>query len=184
MIKNVFLMSSVFVSGFIFSQNTCDKIVSENTLLKNDNQKLKSENGYFKDVLDINKPIYETQAGETTIKVTNVTGNKADKTISIIVLLESKDRNKEEYYLDDVSIIDLEGNEINLNFFKSEGSNGRLTLDVPKKVKLGFTYKDIENEFPQVIKLLRFRYRFQYDKLKAEDQRFSIELRNLSVQWK
>ena len=52
-----------------------------------------SENEYLKKVLDINKPMLETEKENSVFKITKAVDNTKDKTITVSFLLESKDEN-------------------------------------------------------------------------------------------
>ena len=66
----------------------------ENEALTSTNKVLVSENDYLKKIVEINKAILETEKDNSSFKITKVTGNKAEKTISITFLVEAKDENK------------------------------------------------------------------------------------------
>lgn len=141
-------------------------------------QSVKSENIYLKKVLDINKPILEQKGKDILYKVTKVVGNKATKTIQVNLLVEAiEDRHR--MYLNEISIFDIEGNEVEFDYNKTE-NQGELSVGVPKKVSVYFTYKDQESEngLPNILKLLRFKnscYRFN------ESDR--VEFKDLNVSW-
>ena len=67
------------------------KSKKENEVLQSTNKVLTSENEYLKKIVEINKAILETEKDNSTFKITKVIGNKAEKTIAIIFLVEAKD---------------------------------------------------------------------------------------------
>ncbi|WP_260257252.1 hypothetical protein [Elizabethkingia meningoseptica] len=116
--KKILLLCFIMMNLFSFSQENCTTI--------------KDENNYLKKILDINKPVSEISKDNTTFKIIKVAGDKAKRTVSFTLLFEAKDANK-KFNLDDISIFDLEGNEIGIDFFKSDSIFGNLILNVPKK---------------------------------------------------
>ncbi|WP_225875461.1 hypothetical protein [Chryseobacterium aquaticum] len=90
----------------------------ENEALQSTNKILVSENEYLKKMLDINKPMLETEKENSAFKITKLIGNKAGKNIEITFLVEFKDENK-KMTIEDISVVDVEGNEYKIDFFKS-----------------------------------------------------------------
>ena len=79
------------MTAYGYGQTGCDALKKENEVLQSANKVLTSENEYLKKVLDLNKPILETEKENSTFKITKVAGNKAAKNIEITFLIESKD---------------------------------------------------------------------------------------------
>lgn len=176
--KNNFLISAVLFSGLFYAQ-TCENIKSENSNLKAEIQTVKTENDYLKKVLEINAPILESEKDNNNFRITKVTGNKADKTISITFLVESKDENK-TMFIQDISIIDLEGEEFNVNLLKSSNSIPKLATNVPMKTT--FIFKDVVGE-PLLIKLFRFSTRNEPEGHALQWTNSKLEFRDLKVNW-
>lgn len=176
--KLLFFLAISFAS-FLYSQTNCESLKKENETLKSTNKTLSSENEYLKKALDINKPILNTEKENSSFRITKVVGNKAEKSIAITFLVEAKDENK-KMSIDDVSIIDIEGNEYKIDFFKSSRPYPELALNIP--IKLTFSFKDIQDE-PLFIKLFRFKTNSQPARNLFESTRSSIELRDIKVLW-
>ena len=115
--RKISLLSAIFITALAFSQTNCETLKKENEVLQSTNKILTSENEYLKKVLEINKPILETEKDNSSFKITKVTGNKAEKTISITFLVEAKDENK-KMTIEDISIVDIEGKEYEIDFYK------------------------------------------------------------------
>ncbi|MBV7441617.1 hypothetical protein KRX57_09300 [Weeksellaceae bacterium TAE3-ERU29] len=173
----------LLMGSFAMAQEKCEDVKKENVTLKAINEKLTSENNYLKKVLEINKPILEQEEGGIIFKITKVVGNIENKSIAVTMLMETKDENK-KYSFTGSSIIDLEGNEIGIDYFKSDQQSGNLYLDTPKKIKLIFTYKDLEDEFPRIIKLFRFNYTYSLESDSWHEKRIKLEFRDLNVKLK
>lgn len=166
-------------------RNDVDNIKLSIKNLQSEIQSVKSENIYLKQVLNINKPILEQEKANTNFRITKVEGNKAEKTIYITFLVEVKDANKKVHF-ENISIVDIEGNEVGINYFKStENMYPELAVNVPKKMIFGFTYNSGEVDFPKIVKLLRFRYKHRHIDQWDLDSKFdNLEFRDLNVEWK
>ena len=176
--KLLFFLAISFAS-LLYSQTNCESLKKENETLSSENKTLSSENEYLKKVLDINKPILETEKENSSFRITKVVGNKAEKSIAITFLVEAKDENK-KMSIDDVSIVDIEGNEYNLDYFKSSSPHPALALNTP--VKLNFSFKDMQGE-ALFIKLFRFKTNSNSEKSPLGGIRSNIEFRDLKVLW-
>ena len=177
--RKISLLSAIFITALAFSQTNCETLKKENEVLKSTNKILTSENEYLKKVLEINKPILETEKDNSSFKITKVTGNKAEKTISITFLVEAKDENK-KMTIQDISIVDIEGKEYEIDFYKSSRPYPELELNTP--MKLTFSFKNIENE-PLFIKLFRFRVTSQPKRNLFENTKSNIEFKDVKVTW-
>jgi len=177
--RKISLLSAIFITALAFSQTNCETLKKENEVLKSTNKILTSENEYLKKVLEINKPILETEKDNSSFKITKVTGNKAEKTISITFLVEAKDENK-KMTIEDISIVDIEGKEYEIDFYKSSRPYPELDLNTP--IKLTFSFKNIENQ-PLFIKLFRFKITSQPIRNLFEDTKSNLEFKDLKVNW-
>ena len=155
------------------------KSKKENEVLQSTNKVLTSENEYLKKIVEINKAILETEKDNSSFKITKVTGNKAEKTISITFLVEAKDENK-KMTIEDISIVDIEGKEYEIDFYKSSRPYPELDLNIP--IKLTFSFKNIENQ-PLFIKLFRFKITSQPKRNLFENTKSNIEFKDLKVNW-
>ena len=171
--RRFLFLPALLLAAFGYSQTNCDVLKKENESLQSTNKVLVSENDYLKKVLDINKPILETETENSTYKITKVTGNKAEKTISITFLVEAKDENK-KMTIEDISIVDIEGKEYEIDFYKSSRPYPELDLNTP--IKLTFSFKDIENQ-PLFIKLFRLKIISQPIRNLFEDTKSNLELK-------
>lgn len=183
--KKILIFSTLFFSSFNFAQNNeelkkeIETIKSEISILRKDLNAVKDQNIYLKQVLDINKPILEQQQDGTNYKITKVTGNKADKTITIQLLIESLNESKSSG-INNVSIIDLFGNEYFVNQFSSENLLPNLALKVPLNLK--FNFDKIIDE-PKIIKLLRFSTTNISQENPYNTTLSQQEFRDLNVTW-
>ena len=128
--RKLLLLFAISFTTLGFSQTNCEALKKENEALQSTNKVLTSENDYLKKILEINKPILETEQDNSSFKITKVTGNKAEKTIVVTFLLEAKDENK-KMTIGDISIVDIEGVEYEIDFYKSSRPYPELALNTP-----------------------------------------------------
>ena len=177
--KRILFLSALLFITTAYSQTNCETLKKENETLQSTNKVLLSENEYLKKVLDINKPILETETENSTFKITKVVGNKTAKSIEITFLIESKDENK-KMTIEDISVVDIEGNEYKIDFNTSSKLFPKLAKDVP--VKLTFSFKDVQGE-PMFVKMFRFKTTSQPDRNTFEKMRSNLEFKDLKVVW-
>ncbi len=183
--KKILITSTLLFSSFAFThtnndlKNEIDKIKTEIIDLKSDIQSVKSQNLYLKKVLEINTPILEQKNNNSEYKIIKVAGNKKDKTISINFLIETKDENKTAI-LQNFSIVDLLGNQYEVELNKSSNTYPNLTVNVPLNIKIAF--KEIIDE-PKMIKLFKFSSRNEPEKNSANFNKSKQEFRDLNVTW-
>jgi hypothetical protein len=177
--RKILFLSAISIASLGYSQTNCESFKKENEILQSTIKSVSSENEYLKKALDINKPILETEKENSSFKITKAIGNKAEKSIAITFLVEAKDENK-KMTIDGISIIDIGGNEYEIDFYKSSQPFPDLALNVP--IKLNFSFKDIQDE-PLFIKLFRFKTNSKTEKNNIEGIRSNIELRDIKVFW-
>ena len=179
MMKKHILISAILLSGVFYAQSNCDNVKLENTNLKSANQIIKTENDYLKKNLEINEPILESEKDNNNFRITKVIGSKADKTITITFLIETKDSNI-KMDISNVSLIDLEGNEYKVDYFKSSSPTQKLPANVP--LKIYFTFNEIAEQ-PLLIKLFRFSTRNEPEGHPLKWTNSKLEFRDLKVNW-
>ena len=177
--KRFLFLSAIVFATLGYGQINCENLKKENEALQATNKVLTSENEYLKKVLDINKPILEAEKENSAFKITKVTGNKAGKNIEITFLIEAKDENK-KMTIEDIAVVDVEGNEYKLDFSKSSKIFPQLAKNVP--VKLTFSFKDVLGE-PMFIKMFRFRTTAEPDRNLREKMRSNLEFKDLKIVW-
>lgn len=183
--KKLLLISAITCSTFTYSQENkelkveIDQIKQELKVLRNEIQTVTTQNNYLKKAFDINKPILEQNEGNSTYNITKVVGNKKDKTITINFLIEAKDENKQAS-IQDFSLVDLLGNQYEIDFYQSSNVYPDLVLNVPLTNKI--TFKEIIDE-PQIIKLFKFKTSYTLEKNAFEGYRSIQEFRDLNVVW-
>ncbi|MFY1047483.1 transposase [Chryseobacterium sp. GP-SGM7] len=177
--KNILLLSIISIYSTAYSQTNCEALKKENETLQFANKTLISDKESLKKVLDINKPITEIEKENSSFIITKVAGNKKEKSIAISFLIEAKDENK-KMTVEDVSIVDIEGNEYKIDLYKSSKPYPDLVLNVP--LKMTFSFKDIQDE-PLFIKLFKFKTTSQPERNTFEKAKSNLEFRDLKVFW-
>ena len=183
--KKILTSTTLLIATFALSQTNSElktdieNIKNEIINLKSEIQSVKSQNIYLKKVFDINKPILEQKIDNNEYRITKVIGNKKDRTISINMLIEAKNENKTSF-LQEFSLVDLLGNQYEIEFLKSSDTNPKLTLNVPLNIKI--TFKDIIEE-PKIIKLFKFKSRNEPEKISYDFTKSYQEFRDLNVTW-
>ncbi|MDK7375351.1 transposase [Weeksella virosa] len=182
--KYFLLLFFLFIANQSFAQTNeelkkeIQEIKSTIKTIQQDIDAIRTENISLKKTLAINKAILEQNEANNLYKIIKVKGNRAKKTIEITFLVESKDANK-QLFVNDLSIIDLEGNEYKVNLFKSSSPFPKLAVNIP--LKLNFSFNDIENE-PDYLKLFRFQVTSTLQESRKEF-RSNLEFRDLKVNW-
>ena len=177
--NKLLILSVLSITTLGFSQTNCENLKKENEALKSTNKVLTLENDYLKKIIEINTAILETEKDNSSFKITKVIGNKAEKTIAIAFLVEAKDENK-KMTIEDISIVDIEGKEYEIDFHKSSRPYPELDLNTP--VKLIFSFKNIENQ-PLFIKMFRFKITSQPKRNLFENTKSNLEFKDLKVNW-
>lgn len=176
--KTLLLFALSFVT-FGYTQTNCEEVKKENENLQSLNKVLTSENEYLKKVLDINKPMLETEKENSAFKITKAVGNTKDKTIVLTFLVETKNENKKMVF-EDISMVDIEGNEYKIDYFKSSKTFADLALNTP--IKLNFSFKDIQGN-PLFIKMFRFKTTSQPERNLFEKKKSNVEFKDINVVW-
>lgn len=76
--RKILFLFAISVASLGYSQTNCESIKKENEILQSTIKTLSSENEYLKKVIDINKPILETEKENSSFKIIKVVGNKAE----------------------------------------------------------------------------------------------------------
>ncbi|MGV0755122.1 transposase [Empedobacter brevis] len=160
-------------------KNEIEKIKNDITELKSEITSVKVQNLYFKKVLEINTPVIQQKEDGNEYRITRIMGNRSEKTISIHFFIEVKDENKTSS-LEDFSLVDLLGNEYQIDFNNSSYPYLKLSVDVPLNIKI--TFKDIIEE-PKLIKLFRFNSRNEPERNPFDSTKSRLEFRDLNVIW-
>jgi len=108
-----------------------------------------------------------------------VEGNIKAQTITVHLLVETKNENKTSF-LQDFSAVDLLGNEHKINALASSDTNPKLSLNTPIAVRV--TFKDIIDE-PRILKIVNFASRNEPERKPTDFSKSKLEFRDLTVRW-
>ncbi|MDR2206322.1 MAG: hypothetical protein LBE36_09255 [Flavobacteriaceae bacterium] len=161
--RKLLTITAIFSANFIFGQN-CDEIIKENE--------------YLKEVINVNKPQYQTNFDKTDFSITKIEGNIQQQTVTISILVNNKDVNK-YIGLKHFSGIDLEGEQYHREDYADFGSksiSGTFNTDVPTKIEPILIKVPPQTQY---MKLLKFEYSTD-----ASKNRGTIEFRDLKIVWK
>ena len=174
----------MFCNAFAFGQSSeCETIKKENNNLKSVITNLNEEIKYFKKVLDINKSIKEVEKDSILFKVIKAQGDLKNKCVTITVLAETKDKER-HIYSSDISLIDIEGNDLKIDYDKTENQKN-LTLNTPVKMNFVFVYKNgFDDEAPRIAKLVKLKFENSIKGTYTLPQRTDIEFKDLDIIWK
>lgn len=184
------LLGLVFLSTTLMAQESNQDLRKEVETIKvslknlhSETQSVKSENSYLKKVLKINQPVLEQRGENTSYKIIDVVGSKEKKTIFITLLIEPT-LEDEKFYLEDLKIFDLNGDEIGVEYMKSDKTNGDIYLNTPKKIKLAFVYDKLDNDYPRLVKLLVVgnSYKKESDGSLGNEKE-KVKFKDLNVTW-
>ena len=157
-----------------------EKIKEDIIALKSEMKSVKKDNDYLKNVLKINTPILQISKEGNDFRITKVEGNKSEKSISINFLVESLDNNISAN-LDNFTLVDMEGNQYEIDFHKSSSPYLKLSVNVPINVKITFSGIKGEIEF---VRLFKFRSRNNVNQTSIKVSSSIQEFRDLNVIWK
>ena len=158
------------LEGMSQSTQSCEQAKAE--LVKS-----KEENEYLRNALKIGKPVKEVNSDNIDFKLLKVEGNSKSQTITMTLTLKTSAANW--YIMSNVkSIIDIDGNEYKLKSYTIGADNYHqieFNTDVP--IKCTYTFGGI---LPAVkmIKLFKFDYTHRLG------EKYFVEFRDLSVDWK
>jgi hypothetical protein len=164
------LISFSALKGFSQSAQNCDQIKTE--LIK-----AKEENEYLRNALKIGKPIKEVNSDNIDFKLLKVEGNSKSQTITATLTLKTSAANW--YIMSSVkSIIDIDGNEYKLKSHTiGAGSSRQIEFNTDVPIKCTYTFEGI---LPSV-KMIKL---FNFDYTHKSGEKYFVEFRDLSVDWK
>jgi len=166
----VVLICLLASQGFAQSTQPCDQIKAE--LIK-----IKAENESLKNSLKIGKAISEINSDKIDFKLLKVDGDSKNQTITATLTLKTSAANW--YIMSHVrSIIDIDGNEYKLKSQTIGADTFRkIELNTEVPIKCTFTFGGI---LPDV-KIIRL---FKFDYTHGLGEKYFVEFRDLTVDWK
>ena len=77
--RRFLFLSAVVMTAYGYGQTNCDALKKDNASLQSTNKVLTSENEYLKKVLDLNKPVLESEQENSTYTITAVKAIKPER---------------------------------------------------------------------------------------------------------
>ncbi|WP_312068466.1 hypothetical protein [Empedobacter sp.] len=177
-----FILFYTILNSFTFAQQKCPDLENEVKFQKDKNEELSKENRYYKEALDLLKPIQSVKIDGLQLDIISIVGSKTDKTVTVTFIyknIEAETRNffqcEQAYY------IDPQGNQSQTYEVFVSFNNGiraeNIKPNIPTKATI--TFKTTETTYP-IIRQLKI---IVYPKEVMAKQIEAI-FENLDVVWK
>ena len=171
--KSVYIILLCLLTSTTFAQSTQNTDQTKTELLK-----VKEENAYLKKSLKIGEPIKEVNSDNIDFKLLKFEGDSKNQTITATLTLKTSAANW--YVFSNIkSIIDIDGNEYKLKSYTigASSSNDKIAFNTDVPIKCTYTFEGILPEV-KMIKLFKFDYTHR------DGEKYFVEFRDLSVDWK
>lgn len=152
MMKNI-ISSLMLFSTCLFSaqKSDCSTIQKELENSKIEVAELSKQNLYYKETLNLLKPIKTTIVDDVEFSITKITGSKKEKTITVTFLYENKSSETRDFLqCQEASAIDAKGNQFQTyEVYVAPNKNMRaekIKSNIP--IKGNFVFNTEETDFP------------------------------------
>lgn len=160
MMKNTISSIMLFSASILYAQKTeCTTIQKELENAKIEVAELSKQNLYYKETLNLIKPIKTSIVDDVEFSITKIVGSKKDKTITITFLYENKSSESRDFLqCQEASAIDPQGNQFQTyEVYVAPNKTMRaekIKSNIP--IKGNFVFKTEETEFPifRILKIL------------------------------
>ena len=158
--KNI-ISSLMLFSTCLFSaqKSDCSTIQKELENSKIEVAELSKQNLYYKETLNLLKPIKTTIVDDVEFSITKITGSKKEKTITVTFLYENKSSETRDFLqCQEASAIDAKGNQFQTyEVYVAPNKNMRaekIKSNIP--IKGNFVFNTEETDFPilRIVKIL------------------------------
>lgn len=185
--KKMFISAALMCGTYSFGQ-TNQELAKEIENLKIVVHQLRNE---IRELKAHNAPQVKTNVEESdkdieknTLKFVNAEGNLFGGSVSFTLLLSS-DKKAANIVVNNATMIDEYGNELQLEGFKSEGTHINPYETESKKIVLVFTYKNQGvTEAPKTAKKLKINMIYKYPNQENEVTVRNVEFENIAITWK
>jgi len=158
--KNTISSIMLFSASILSAQKTeCITIQKELENAKIEVAELSKQNLYYKETLNLLKPIKITTVDDVEFSITKIVGSKKDKTITVTFLYENKFFETRDFLqCQEASAIDPQGNQFQTyEVYIAPNRNMRaekIKSNIP--IKGNLTFKSEESDFPifRILKIL------------------------------
>lgn len=171
-----------FYSYLIAQKNACLTLENDLKNCKIKNEELIIQNNYYKETLNLIKPIQSVKIDDLQLDITSVIGSKIDKTITITFIYKNIETEIRNFFqCEQANFVDLQGNQSQTYEVIVSFNNGiraeNINPNIPTKATI--TFREIETNIP-IIRELKLSI-FSKD-LTNRPQQAVFE--NLEVKWK
>ena len=181
--KKFSLLVGIAISTATFAQKIdCSKIKDELTNVKTENAELLKENNYYKETLELIKPLTTNSANNLDISIISAVGNKEGKTITISYLYQNTATEVRKYFQPSQSyFVDARGNQSET--YEVYASANRLRVEqiqpnIPMKGLIKFKIEEVD--FP-IIKHLNLKFSYVGNQIGKSEE--SVIFQNIPVTW-
>ena len=145
-----FILFYTILNSFSFAQQKFPDLENELKFQKAKNEELSKENRYYKETLDLLKPIQSVKIDGLQLDITSIVGSKADKTFTVTFMyrnIEAETRNF--FQCEQAYFIDPQGNQTQTYEVFVSFNNGiraeNIKPNIPTKVTV--TFKTTETTY-------------------------------------
>ncbi|QLL57228.1 hypothetical protein [Empedobacter falsenii] len=177
-----FILFYTILNSFSYAQQKCSDLENELKFQKAKNGELSEENRYYKETLNLLKPIKSVKVDGLQLDITSVVGSKADKTVIVTFMYKNIEAETRGFFqCEQAYFIDPQGNQAQTYEIFVSFNNGiraeNIKPNIPTKATV--TFKTTETTFP-IIRQLKI---IVYPKEVMAKQIEAI-FENLDVVWK
>lgn len=177
-----FILFYTILNSFIFAQQKCPDLENELKFQKAKNEELSKENHYYKETLNLLKPIQSVKLDGLQLDITSVVGSKADKTVTVTFMYKNIETETRSFFqCEQAYFIDPQGSQEQTYEVFVSFNNGiraeNIKPNIPTKATI--TFKTTETTFP-IIRQLKI---IVYPKEVMTKQIEAI-FENLDIVWK
>ncbi|MDM1072049.1 hypothetical protein HX001_06015 [Empedobacter brevis] len=151
-----FILFYTILNPFIFAQQKCPDLEKELKFQKAKNEELSKENHYYKETLDLLKPIQSVKVDGLQLDITSIVGSKTDKTVKVTFMYKNIEAETRSFFQCEQSyFIDPQGNQAQTYEVIVSFNNGiraeNIKPNIPTKATI--TFKTTETTFPMIRQL-------------------------------
>ncbi|MGV0948228.1 hypothetical protein ACTS93_13980 [Empedobacter falsenii] len=178
----ILILFYTILNSFSFAQQKCPDLENDIKVQKAKNEELSKKNRYYKETLDLLKPIQSVKVDGLQLDITSIVGSKADKTVTVTFIYKNIEAETRSFFqCEQAYFIDPQGNQAQTYEVFVSFNNGiraeNIKPNIPTKATIIF--KTTETTFP-IIRQLKI---IVYPKEVMAKQIEAI-FENLNVVWK
>ena len=178
----IFILFYMILNSFSFAQQKCPDLENDIKVQKAKNEELSKENRYYKETLDLLKPIQSVKVDGLQLDITSIVGSKADKTVTVTFIYKNIEAETRSFFqCEQAYFIDPQGNQAQTYEVFVSFNNGIRAENIKPNIltKATIIFKTTETTFP-IIRQLKI---IVYPKEVMAKQIEAI-FENLDVVWK